>query len=77
MKDKANVVNLESTFYLGASLSSWTQTVLIDRLARKNLKHDSVLKVVTNGKRNVVLFQLIIANREERGKCSFLNARSA
>lgn len=41
---------LGSTFYLGASLSSWTQTVLTDRLARNNKKHDSVLKIVTNGK---------------------------
>ena len=35
---------------MGASLSSWTQTVLTDRLARNNKKHDSVLKIVTNGK---------------------------
>ena len=34
---------------MGASLSSWTQTVLTDRLARNNKKHDSVLKIVTNG----------------------------
>jgi len=42
-------IGFKSTFYLGASLSSWTQTVLTDRLARKNSKHDSVLTVVTNG----------------------------
>jgi len=42
-------IGFKSTFYLGASLSSWTQTVLTDRLARKNTKHDSVLTVVTNG----------------------------
>merc|ERR1712242_309827 len=42
-------VGFRSTFYLGASLSSWTQTVLTDRLARNNKKHDSVLKIVTNG----------------------------
>lgn len=42
-------IGFKSTFYLGASLSSWTQTVLTDRLARNNKKHDSVLKVVTNG----------------------------
>ena len=41
---------LESTFYLGAALSSWTQTVLTDRITRKNFKHDSVLKIVTNGR---------------------------
>lgn len=42
-------IGFRSTFYLGASLSSWTQTVLTDRLARNNKKHDSVLKIVTNG----------------------------
>ena len=45
-----NLYFLGSQFYLGASLSSWTQTVLTDRLARNNKKHDSVLKIVTNGK---------------------------
>lgn len=42
-------IGFRSQFYLGASLSSWTQTVLTDRLARNNKKHDSVLKIVTNG----------------------------
>jgi len=41
-----------STFYLGAALSSWTQTVLTDRLARGVKRHDSVLHVVGKGKLN-------------------------
>ena len=50
-----NLYFLGSQFYLGASLSSWTQTVLTDRLARNNKKHDSVLKIVTNGKLNYTI----------------------
>ena len=41
---------IESTLYLGAALSSWTQTVLTDRLSRGIKKHDSVLEVVGKGK---------------------------
>ncbi|XP_039252759.1 uncharacterized protein LOC120330011 [Styela clava] len=50
---KASFVEQEicfkSTLYLGAALSSWTQTVLTDRLSRGIKRHDSVLQVVGNG----------------------------
>ncbi|XP_076822731.1 uncharacterized protein LOC143469061 [Clavelina lepadiformis] len=50
---KASFVEQEicfrSTLYLGAALSSWTQTVLTDRLSRGIVKHDSVLDVVGKG----------------------------
>lgn len=50
---KASFVEQEicfkSTMYLGAALSSWTQTVLTDRLVRGIKRHDSVLSVVGNG----------------------------
>lgn len=39
----------KSTIYLGAALSSWTQSVLVDRLSRSIKRHDSVLSVVGNG----------------------------
>nr|XP_002128401.1 uncharacterized protein LOC100179097 [Ciona intestinalis] len=38
-----------SAYYLGSSLSSWTQTILTDRLARNIKRHDSVLAVVGKG----------------------------
>ena len=41
---------LGSTLFLGAALSSWTQTVITDRLARGIKRHDSVLEVVGKGK---------------------------
>lgn len=34
---------------MGAPLSSWTQSVLVDRLARDNEDHESALEVVTAG----------------------------
>lgn len=39
-----------SQLYLGAPLSSWTQTVLTDRLSRNIKQHDSVLDVVGEGR---------------------------
>uniref|UniRef100_H2YT85 GDP-fucose protein O-fucosyltransferase 2 n=2 Tax=Ciona savignyi TaxID=51511 RepID=H2YT85_CIOSA len=38
-----------SAFYLGSALSSWTQTILTDRLARNIKRHDSVLSVIGKG----------------------------
>ena len=42
-------VCFKSKFYMGAPLSSWTQSVLVDRLARDNEDHESALEVVTAG----------------------------
>jgi len=51
---KASFVEQEicfrSALYLGAPLSSWTQTVLTDRLSRNIKQHDSVLRVVGEGR---------------------------
>ena len=42
-------VCFKSKFYMGAPLSSWTQSVLVDRLVRDNNNHESALEVVTAG----------------------------
>lgn len=42
-------VCFKSKFYMGAPLSSWTQSVLVDRLVRDNENHESALDVVTAG----------------------------
>jgi len=42
-------VCFKSKFYMGAPLSSWTQSVLVDRLVRENENHESALEVVTKG----------------------------
>lgn len=38
-----------SKYFLGAPLSSWTQSVLVDRIARGNYDHQSVLDVISVG----------------------------
>lgn len=42
-------VCFRSKFYMGAPLSSWTQSVLVDRMVRDNNNHESALEVVTAG----------------------------
>ena len=39
----------QSSFFLGAPLSSWTQSVLIERLAVEKTDYDDVLRIVTKG----------------------------
>ena len=48
-----NLLYLGSALYLGAPLSSWTQTVLTDRLSRNIKQHDSVLQVVGEGNKTI------------------------
>ena len=38
-----------SKFFLGAPLSSWTQSVIVDRVARDNWNHESSLAALTEG----------------------------
>ena len=38
-----------SKYFLGAPLSSWTQSVLVDRIAREDYNHESILDVISQG----------------------------
>ena len=38
-----------SKYFLGAPLSSWTQSVLVDRIAREDYNHESILDVISTG----------------------------